>query len=155
MYLLRGKGQGGHNRRMPHSSVTIRITPESAPSPPSWLGEVAVFAQVLSHTGRLQTIQEQVQFARARIGTYDLIDFVAVLIGYMVSSEPTLLAFYERLLPFAEPFMALFGRAPVASSFNLVPLSRCPRSAHSRSLAGALSRGSTGALAVSLPWWPI
>jgi hypothetical protein len=28
----------------------------------------------------------------------------------MASGEPTLLAFYERLLPFASPFMALFGR---------------------------------------------
>ncbi|WP_236038342.1 hypothetical protein [Ktedonobacter robiniae] len=50
------------------------------------------------------------RFSRARFGQYDLIDFVAVLIGYMVSGEPTLLAFYERLSPFAEPFMALFGR---------------------------------------------
>jgi hypothetical protein len=41
---------------------------------------------------------------------YDLIDFVAVLIGYAVSGEPTLLSFYERLAPFAEPFMALFDR---------------------------------------------
>jgi hypothetical protein len=35
---------------------------------------------------------------------------MVVLIGYTVSSEPTLKAFYERLAPFAEPFMALFGR---------------------------------------------
>src|SRR5205823_13508845 len=69
-----------------------------------------VFAQVLSHTGRLQTIQEQVRFARPRFGTYDLIDFVAVVIGYAVSGEATLKAFYERLTPFAGPFMALFGR---------------------------------------------
>lgn len=48
--------------------------------------------------------------SRARFGHYDLIDFVAVLIGYALSGEPTLLAFYERLAPFAEPFMALFGR---------------------------------------------
>jgi FPC/CPF motif-containing protein YcgG len=33
-----------------------------------------------------------------------------VLVGYAVSGEPTLKAFYERLAPFAEPFMALFGR---------------------------------------------
>jgi hypothetical protein len=33
-----------------------------------------------------------------------------VLIGYAVSGEPTLLAFYERLTPFADAFMALFGR---------------------------------------------
>jgi hypothetical protein len=74
------------------------------------MGEVAAFAQVLTHTGMLHTIPEQVRFARARFGHYELIDFVAVLIGYMLSGEPTLLAFYERLAPFAGPFMALFGR---------------------------------------------
>jgi hypothetical protein len=89
---------------------TIQIMPESKPSTPSWMGEVAAFAQVLTHVGILQAIREQVRFARARFGQYDLLDFVVVLIGYAVSGEPTLLAFYERLLPFAEPFMALFGR---------------------------------------------
>jgi hypothetical protein len=93
-----------------HASVTIQITPQSQPALPSWMGEVAVFAHVLSHTGVLKTIQEQVHFACARFGTYELIDFVAVLIGYVLSGEPTLLAFYERLAPWASPFMALFGR---------------------------------------------
>jgi hypothetical protein len=92
------------------SSVTIQITPESVPATPSWFAEVAAFAQVLSHTGIRSSIIECARFARARFGTYDLIDFVVVLIGYAVSSEPTLKAFYERLAPFAEPFMALFGR---------------------------------------------
>jgi hypothetical protein len=88
----------------------IQITPESRPAIPSWMGEVAAFAQVLTHTGILKTIQEEVRFARARFGKYDLTDFVVVLIGYMLPGEPTLLAFYERLAPWAEPFMALFGR---------------------------------------------
>lgn len=74
------------------------------------MGEVAAFAQVLSRTGLLKMIQEQVRFARVRFGQYDLIDFVVVLLGYAVSGEPTLQAFYERLSPFAEAFMALFGR---------------------------------------------
>ncbi len=74
------------------------------------MGEVAAFAQVLAHTGILKAIQEQMRFARARFGQYDLIDFVAVLIGYAISGEPRRLPFYERLSPFAEPFMALFGR---------------------------------------------
>lgn len=95
---------------MTHSSVTIQITPEPSPATPSWMGKVAAFARVLSHTGTLKTIQEQVQFARARFGRYDLIDFVAVLIGYILSGEPTLLAFYERLTPWADAFMAFFGR---------------------------------------------
>ena len=74
------------------------------------MGEVAAFARVLAHTGILTQIQEQVRFARARFGQYELIDFVAVLLGYMLSGEPTLLAFYERLTPWADAFMALFGR---------------------------------------------
>ncbi len=94
---------------MTHSFVTIQITPESRPSTPSWMGEAA-FAQILAHAATLKAIQNQVRFARARFGRYDLIDFVAVLIGYMLSGEPTLLAFYERLAPFAKSFMVLFGR---------------------------------------------
>lgn len=95
---------------MTHSSVTIQITPESKPATPAFLGEVAAFAQVLTHEEILKAIAKQVHFARARFGRYDLIDFTVVLIGYVVSGEPTLQAFYERLVPFAEPFMALFGR---------------------------------------------
>ncbi len=74
------------------------------------MGEVAAFAQVLASTGILKTIQDQVRFARARFGQYDLIDFGVVLIGYVLSGKPTLQAFYERLAPWASPFMALFGR---------------------------------------------
>jgi hypothetical protein len=95
---------------MAQASVTIQITPESKPAIPCWMGEVAAFAQILTHTGILKQIQEQVRFTRARFGQYDLIDFVTVLIGYVLSGEPTLLAFYERLTPWADAFMALFGR---------------------------------------------
>src|SRR5258707_5447545 len=95
---------------MTHSSVTIQITPESLPSIPSWIGEVAVFAQVLTQEGILKAIQERVRFARARFGQYDTIDFVVVLLGYALSGEATLQSFYERLAPFAAVFMALFGR---------------------------------------------
>jgi hypothetical protein len=102
--------KGEHPLPMMQSSVTIQVTPESIPSTPPWMGEVVAFAQILTHEGILKAIQEQVRFARARFGHYDVIDFVAALIGYILSGEPTLQAFYERLAPFAEPFMALFGR---------------------------------------------
>ena len=38
-----------------------------------------------------------------------LIDLLAVLFGYAISGERTLEAFYERLQPFAVPFMAGAG----------------------------------------------
>ena len=105
---------------MAHTSVTIQITPESKPAMPCWMGEVAAFAHILTHKGTLIAVTSQVRFARARFGQYDLIDFVAVLIGYVLSGEPTLLAFYERLVPFASSFMALFGRdrLPHRSTFS-------------------------------------
>jgi hypothetical protein len=68
-------------------------------------------AQVLTQFGLLKAIQQDVRFARARFGRYEVIDFVAVMLGYALSGEPSLEAFYTRLAPFATPFMALFGRA--------------------------------------------
>ncbi|HEY7416689.1 MAG TPA: hypothetical protein VH593_15990 [Ktedonobacteraceae bacterium] len=62
---------------------------------------MAVFAQILTHERILTAIAERVRFTRARFGRYDLLDFVAVVIGYAVSGEPTLLTFYERLASFA------------------------------------------------------
>ena len=95
---------------MTHPSVQIQIASEDVPSVPCWFGEVAIMAQLFTTCGLLQAIERRIRFARPRFGTSEVIDFVAVLIGYVVSAEPTLLAFYERLTPFASPFMALFGR---------------------------------------------
>jgi len=77
---------------------------------PLWFGEAAVTAHYLGQVGVLALIEEQVRFARRRFGHYDVIDFVVVLLGYAISGERTLEAFYERVQPFAVPFMALFGR---------------------------------------------
>jgi hypothetical protein len=92
------------------SAVNIQTSSQSIPSTPSWFGEVALIAHYLKQQGALSAIEERVRFARRRFGQYDLIDFVAVLLGYAMSGERTLEAFYERLHPFAPAFMALFGR---------------------------------------------
>jgi hypothetical protein len=93
-----------------HPEVTIQTSSQPIPSIPSWFGEVAVVAHALRRLGVLATIEERVRFARRRFGHYDVIDFVVVLLGYAISGERTLEAFYERVHPFASPFMALFGR---------------------------------------------
>ena len=91
--------------------VTIETSSESVPSVPEWFGEVTLMARHLEQQGVLAAGSTRVRFARRRFGQYEVIDFVAVLLGYAVSGEGTLEAFYERLRPFAAPFMALFGRA--------------------------------------------
>jgi hypothetical protein len=91
-------------------SVHIQTFAESVPSTPSWFGEVVLIVQHLRKQGILSKISERVRFARRRFGHYEVIDFLAVLFGYALSGERTLEAFYERLQPFAAPFMALFDR---------------------------------------------
>src|SRR2546422_11387472 len=100
------------------------MSPTSVPSTPSWMAEVGAVAQVLSQRGILKALEEHVRFARARFGHYDLLDCAVVLSGYALSGERTLKAFYERLLPFAEVFMALFGRHRLPSRAFLPPLIR-------------------------------
>jgi hypothetical protein len=102
--------EGGIVSSISDFSVSIQTSSESVPSTPSWLGEVTLIAHSLKRLGVLTAIEDRVRFARRRFGRYEVIDFVAVLLGYAISGEPTLQAFYERVEPFAPAFMALFGR---------------------------------------------
>ena len=92
-------------------SVSIQTEASPIPSVPAWFGEVALVAHTLTRQGVLSKISDEVRFARKRFGTFEVIDFVVVLMGYALSGEPTLAAYYERLQPFATAFMALFGRS--------------------------------------------
>jgi hypothetical protein len=116
------------------NSVKIQTTSESSPSTPAWFGEVVLISSYLRKHGVLSKINEGVRFARRRFGRYEVIDFLAVLFGYAISGERTLEEFYERLQPFAVPFMALFERDQLPS-----------RSALSRFLA-ALTEAPVDAL---------
>ena len=96
-------------------SVIIQTTSRSVPCPPPWFGEVALLVEYLRKQGVLAAMSEQVHFARGRAGHYEVIDFLAVLFGYAISGERTLHTFYERLAPYASPFMALFNRERLPS----------------------------------------
>ena len=115
------------------SSVIIHTSSESVPAPPSWFGEVALIVPYLRKQGVLSAISAQVRLARRRFGHYEVIDFLAVLFGYAISGVRTLEKFYEQLVPFAQPFMALFDRERLPS-----------RSALSRFLASLSLRGHRG-----------
>jgi hypothetical protein len=102
-------------KRVIHTSIAdgaviIQTSAESVPSTPSWFGEVVLIVGYLRKHGVLTKISERVRFARRRCGRYEVIDFLAVLFGYAISGERTLEAFYERVQPFADLFMALFDR---------------------------------------------
>src|SRR5262245_27673840 len=92
------------------AAVEIQTCPQDVPSLPAWFAEATLLAHHLTCRGILDEIGDQVHLTGGRMGRYEVIDFLAVLFGYAISGEPTLAAFYERLAPFAGPFMALFGR---------------------------------------------
>jgi hypothetical protein len=81
--------------------------------------EVTLIVHYLRRQGVLDAICERVRFARRRFGRYEVIDFVAVLLGYAISGERTLEVFYECLQPFAAGFMALFGREQLPARSTL------------------------------------
>jgi hypothetical protein len=91
-------------------AVRIHTSAESVPSTPSWFGEIVLLTAYLQKHQVLAKISERVRFRRRRFGHYEVIDFCAVLFGYAISGERTLEEFYQRLQPFAVPFMALFER---------------------------------------------
>src|SRR5215472_15416251 len=99
-----------HMHSIADGSVLIQTAAHSVPSTPSWFGEVTLIVEHLRKQGVLAAISERVHFVRRRFGRYDVIDFLAILFGYAISGERTLEAFYERVRPFAETFMALFAR---------------------------------------------
>ena len=104
---------------MTDPSVHIQAALTSVPSAPSWFGEVAVVSHAFNHFGLSKAIEERMRFVHSRMGKYEMIDFVAMLIGYAVSGERTLNAFSQRVRPFAEAFMALFGRSDLPDPATL------------------------------------
>jgi hypothetical protein len=96
---------------LPHPCVDIHTTSTPQPSIPPWFAEIVLVAGFLHGHGLLDTLRAQVRLVRGRVGQYEALDFLALLFGYAISGERTLQAFFDRLHPFAIPFMALFERA--------------------------------------------
>lgn len=96
---------------MTQTSVQVYSSPVEVASQPSWLGEIVVIAHRFTEMGLKHAIEEKVRLVRGRFGTYEVIDFVLLLLGYGVSGEQSYDAYHARLVPFSEMVMALFERA--------------------------------------------
>ncbi|GHO48801.1 hypothetical protein [Ktedonospora formicarum] len=96
---------------IPNASIEVQTSPVDRPSLPAWFAEVVIVSQHLTTKGLLEAFAHHIQLVRGRFGSYEPIDFFALLFGYAMSGERTLLAFFERVAPFGPAFMALFGRA--------------------------------------------
>jgi hypothetical protein len=108
---------------IPNPCIEVQTSPLDRPSVPAWFAEIVMMARHLATEGQLEAFAHQVRLVRGRFGTYEPIDFLALLIGYAISGERTLADFFERVAPFESAFMALFGRRclPHRSSLSRAP----------------------------------
>ncbi len=104
---------------IPDSCIEVHTTPLDRPSVPAWFAEVVILARHLATTGLLEAFADQVRLRRGRFGTYESIDFLALLVGYAISGERTLSNFFECVAPFETAFMALFGRSSLPHRSSL------------------------------------
>ncbi|GHO71726.1 hypothetical protein KSC_106180 [Ktedonobacter sp. SOSP1-52] len=95
---------------IPNACIQVHTSPVDRPSVPVWFAEVVIIVQHLAASGLLDGFAHEVRLVRGRFGSYEPIDFLALLIGYAISGERTLADFFERIEPFETEFMALFGR---------------------------------------------
>ena len=95
---------------IPNSCIEVDTSAVDRPSVPAWFAEVVIIVQHLATKGLLDAFAQQIRLVRGRFGTYEPLDFLALLLGYAISGERTLADFFERLAPFGPAFMALFGR---------------------------------------------
>lgn len=90
--------------------IEVQTSLEPRPSLPPWFAEVVILSRFLSAQGAFQAMEEHVILVRKRAGHYEPLDFLAILIGYAISGERTLADFFQRIAPFQDAYMALFGR---------------------------------------------
>jgi hypothetical protein len=104
---------------IPNHCIEVQTSPVDRPSVPPWFAEVVIMARHLATKGLLDAFAYQVRLVRGRFGSYEPIDFLAVLIGYAISGERTLADFFERVEPFEAAFMALFRRTDLPHRSSL------------------------------------
>jgi hypothetical protein len=127
-----------------NSCIEVQTSPVDRPWVPAWFAEVVIIAQHLAAKGLLDAFAHQVRLVRGRFGSYEPIDFLALLIGYAISGERTLADFFERLAPFGTAFMALFGRKGLPHRSSLSRWSSRCRSSLCRSLSYPLRAAQRG-----------
>lgn len=104
---------------IPNPCIEVQISAGERPSVPDWFAEAVIIAEHLRTKGLLDAFAHQVRLVRGRFGHYEPLDYLALLVGYATSGERTLAEFFERLAPFAEAFMALFGRSKLPHRSSL------------------------------------
>jgi hypothetical protein len=90
--------------------LEVQTCEAAQPAVPPWCAETILIAAYLRLHGLLDLLTTQVRLVRGRFGRDECVDVLALLFGDAISGERTLHTYFERLAPFAAPFMAWCAR---------------------------------------------
>src|SRR5260370_16337036 len=92
-------------RMISNLGIEVQTTSEKRFSVPAWFAEVVIIAGYLEQKGILEAFAHQVCLVRGRFGTYEPIDFLALLIDYAISEQRTLSDFFHLFSPLQQAFI--------------------------------------------------
>jgi hypothetical protein len=82
----------------------------TVPESPPWFAEVVIIVQHLATKGLLDALAHQLRLVRGRFGTYEPLDFLALLLGYAISGERTLAGDHPDSCVKRRLFEGVYGR---------------------------------------------
>ncbi len=102
------------------AGIELTTDEQTNPAHPSWLAEALLLGEYWRCSGLLDRLQTEVRVHRGRMGTYEVCDFVLLLLAYAVSGLATLQLFFEQLKSVRSVLMAVWQRqrSPVASTLS-------------------------------------
>ena len=66
---------------IPNQCIEVQTSPINRSSVPPWFAEVAILARYLATHELLEAFEQHVRLVRGRFGSYEPIDFLALLVG--------------------------------------------------------------------------
>ncbi|BAY59922.1 hypothetical protein NIES2135_67990 (plasmid) [Leptolyngbya boryana NIES-2135] len=102
------------------TGIEVAVGTEDVPRIPAWFGEAVLFGKYWLDSGLVGYLEEEVRAVRGRMGQYEVMDFVLLLISYAISEERTIADFYKAIAPIKDALMSQWGRnrCPSASSLS-------------------------------------
>lgn len=91
-------------------SLILSASDQVEHTPPRWVPEIVLMAEVWKRTGLLRRFQQEVHVPRGRMGNYEDCDFALVDLAYVAGHEQSWRSFYGSMSDHNSVLAALWGR---------------------------------------------
>jgi hypothetical protein len=93
-----------------NKNIEITASTQEKPRPASWFAELVIMSQIWIKTGLLRKVKERVRVERGRMGTYEAIDYILILLGYGTSNEGNLKIYFSKIRELRGALASLWER---------------------------------------------